>query len=325
MVVVSFTLGFIISNILSFEKEGQNLIVLPKALPLEKYTIENLVKTKIEPGTLEPSTNLAETDKYTSYYFDFRFKSDFVSKKNVSGQMNVPSSQNANKFPLVIMLRGYVDQKLYKTGDGTRNTAKYFAENGFITIAPDFLGYGSSDKEAGNIFESRFQTYVTVLSLIESLDQISLWDKKNIFIWGHSNGGQIALTLLEVTGKDHPTSLWAPVSKPFPYSILYYTDESDDKGKLIRKELAQFEEDYDVEKYSLTNYFDRINSSLIIHQGAADDAVPTDWTNSLVKKLKILEKKVTYYTYPNTDHNLRPNWDTVVSRDLDFFNNNLRP
>ena len=40
------------------------------------------------------------------------------------------------------------------------------------------------------------------------------------------------------------------------------------------------------------------------------------------KQLENLEKDVKYYVYPNADHNLRPNWDTVVSRDLEFFNSN---
>ena len=35
--------------------------------------------------------------------------------------------------------------------------------------------------------------------------------------------------------------LWAPVSKPFPYNILYYTDEAEDRGKWLRGEIAKFE------------------------------------------------------------------------------------
>ena len=86
-----------------------------------------------------------------------------------------------------------------------------------------------------------------MLSILESLDSIKEWDEENIFFWGHSNGGQVALTILEITGKDYPTTLWAPVTKPFPYSILYYTDESEDKGKYIRRELSRFENLYNTD------------------------------------------------------------------------------
>jgi len=159
---------------------------------------------------------------------------------------------------------------------------------------------------------------------VKSLDQIPQWDQKNVFIWGHSNGGQIALTTLEITGVNYPTTLWAPVSKPFPYSVLYYTDDSIDRGKLIRSELAKFEEVYDVEAYSLTNYLENIEAPLLVHQGKSDDAIPLDWTNNLVQKLEDKGKNVTYYTYPATDHNMRPSWDMVIARDLEFFKKHSR-
>ena len=109
------------------------------------------------------------------------------------------------------------------------------------------------------------------------------------------------------------------MSKFFPYSVLYYTEDSIDGGKLIRRELAKFEEIYDVEKYSLTNYLDRITAPILVQQGEADDAVPISWSDKLIKKLKDLDKQVTYYTYPSTDHNMRPSWDQVVQEDLVFF------
>jgi dienelactone hydrolase len=300
-------------------------------LPLEKYAIEKLSRTKILTGKLEIEDIIKENDKHSSHLFNFEFNPDLKGKslKKTTGQINIPNGEGP--FPLIIMLRGYVDQELYKTGDGTRRAAEVFAENGYITIAPDFLGYANSSLEAENIFEARFQTYTTVLSLIESLEQPSFteateskWNKKDIFLWGHSNGGQIALTILEITGANYPTTLWAPVSKPFPYSILYYTDESEDKGKLIRQELAKFEELYDVEKYSLDNYFEKINAPLQIHQGSGDDAVPQNWSDQLVRNLEKQEVGVTYHTYSGADHNMRPVWNTVVKRDIEFFNKHKR-
>lgn len=335
-----------------FKKNSVETAILPKTpqkKPLEKYTIENLSRADIKPGRLKILEKINEEDEFSSYLFEFEFNPtiDGLLTKKTTGQINLPTGSTADgqvrqvsqneKLPVVIMFRGYIDQKLYKTGDGTRNASNFFAQQGFITIAPDFLGYGESDEEAANIFESRFQTYVTALSLLKTLEKFSensnpasapdqltnsLINYSTIFLWGHSNGGQIALTALEITGKNYPTTLWAPVSKPFPYSVLHYTDESEDKGKLIRKELSKFEGDYDVELYSLANYFDRINTPLQIHQGLADDAVPASWSNDLVSRLKDLGKVVTHYKYPETDHNMRPSWDTVIKRDLEFFKNN---
>ena len=276
-----------------------------RGFPLEKYTIENLANTQFKPSEIKIE------DKHL---FSF-----IAEGKKLTGCINIPEGDGP--FPVIVMFRGYVDQKEFKTCDGTKRAGEYFANAGFITLAPDFLGYGGSDAEAGNIFESRFQTYTTVLTLLESLNHpaIQPFNYSSIFLWGHSNGGQIALTVLEITQAEYPTVLWAPVSKPFPYSILYYTDESDDKGRIIRRELAKFEEDYDVEKYSLVNYLDRIKAPLELHQGTYDDAVPVVWSDELAKKIE----NIKYFKYSGADHNLNPSWNLSVARSLDFFNKNL--
>src|SRR3989344_566296 len=292
--------------------------------PLDRYTIENLSNAEVPEGKLNLVREIADEEKYVSYAFSFDFNPTLDKNivKSTSGQINIP--KEGNSLPLVLMLRGYIDQEAFITGDGTRKAAEFFAQNGFLTVAPDFLGYGQSDEEAGNIFETRFQTYTTVLSLIKSLNQIEKWNGEDIFIWGHSNGGQIALTTLEITYASYPTALWAPVSKAFPYSVLFFTDDSVDVGKLIRNELAKFEETYDVEKYSLTNYFDRISAPLLIQQGEQDEAFPKTWSDELVLKLKDIDKDVTYYTYPATDHNMRPSWNEAILKDLEFFSKHLK-
>ena len=44
--------------------------------------------------------------------------------------------------PVIIQFRGYVERSIYQPGAGTKKTAEVFAKNGFISLAPDFLGYG---------------------------------------------------------------------------------------------------------------------------------------------------------------------------------------
>lgn len=316
VIVVFLAVGWELNSLYNSPGVSPNPISQVKPRPFDKYAIEALSKTDIKGSGIEIGELLKEDKDLSSYLFSFE-----AENKTVTGLMNIPKGKGP--FPLIVMFRGYVDQKQYKTGDGTKKAGEYFAKNGFITIAPDFLGYGGSDKEAESIFESRFQTYTTAVVLLNSLNSLNNWNKTDLFLWGHSNGGQIALTVLEITSLAYPTVLWAPVSKPFPYSILYYTDESDDRGKLIRRELSKFEEDYDVELYSLTNYLDRIKAPLQIHQGTADDAVPIDWTNDLVKIVEEKEVDVKYFKYSGADHNLNPAWDTVVARDLAFFKKQL--
>ena len=324
--IVVFVAGWFLSRYYYSPRTAGNPIAQFKPRPLDKYTIENLAKANVPPSEIKIEGVLSEDQNFTSNSYSMTFdptlrQGSGQALKKVTGVINLPKDNL--KHPLILMIRGFVDQQIYTPGTGTKRGAEYFSQNGFITVAPDFLGYGSSDKESSNIFESRFQTYTTVLSTLASLGSIVQWDGKNVFIWSHSNGGQVALTILEITKKSCPTVLWAPVSKPFPYSILYYTDESADLGKLIRQELAKFESDYDVNLYSLTQYLDRIKAPLEINQGTADDAVPYAWTKTLVKVLKTNNPDLKFFTYPGADHNLQPAWDTVIARDLTFFRTHL--
>jgi len=308
----------------------------PKEKPLLVYTFESLKKTKFPISQIMIDRKSGETSDFLSqiFYFSVPKTPNAITMDKVSGLLNLPKQPGV--YPVIIMLRGYVPGEAYKPGIGTQPAAEVFAEHGFITLAPDFLGYGESASPSADPFEDRFQTYTTVLTLISSLATLNdallasysgtiKADTSKIGIWGHSNGGHIALSTLAISGLSYPTVLWAPVSKPFPYSILYYTDEYDDQGKFLRKALAQFEEDYDTEQFSLPNYFGWIKAPLQIHQGDKDTEIPVSWSDDLVVALKKNNIEVQYLTYQNADHNLRPSgWSSAVANSITFFNNHFK-
>lgn len=300
--------------------------------PLAKYAFENLKTRTSAGGNISIGQNVKKGTGFSSYIFYFPAEGPSpsgVGSKKVSGMMNIP--QKPGNYPVLILLRGYIDQKIYTTGDGTRRDGEIFAENGFIALAPDFLGYGESASPSANSVEERFQTYTTVLDLLASLPSLQsainnitdikiITDTDKIGIWGHSNGGQIALSILTITGKNYPVVLWAPVSKPFPYSVLYYTDEFDDRGKKLRRVIADFEKDYDAELFTFTNYLDWINAPIQLHQGGADEAVPQKWSDQLTKELKEKGKDINYFIYSSEDHNFtQGSWRLNIQRNIDFY------
>jgi len=280
-----------------------------------RYSFDSLGHYQAREGRIQIERETAKTDDITTYLAKYQ-----TGDKTMSMQLMVPTSATSSAgFPVILMHRGYVDPTAYQTGTGTKNAAIYFAKNGFVTIAPDFLGYGESDLPPPDTLEARLEKPQQLLDLIQAFSSLSFVNPTKIGFWGHSNGGQIVLSLLEITGKPIPTVLWAPVSKPFPYSLLYYTDESDDGGKALRKAVANFEIAYNVFDFSLDKYFDRITAPIQIHQGTNDEAVPEKWSADLVKTLEKNKIPMTYFTYPGADHNLRPGWDVAVARSLAFF------
>lgn len=301
--------------------------------PLEKYQISRLQEVEFVGSEITLGEVVNEDDDIVSrmFYFEDRGATGDIEGVKVSGLINLPKEEG--RYPVIVMFRGFVDPSFYTTGEGTRRTGEEIARNGFITLAPDFLGYGESDMPSVEPIEERFQTYTTALSLFASLPDLNnalasdpdisvRADEENVGVWAHSNGGQIALTALGVSGHTYPTVLWAPVTKPFPYNILYFTDEFEDEGKALRKVVADFEEHYDVFEYSITRDLESINAPLQIHQGTDDEAVPLRWSDQFVDILEEKEMDVTYFVYPGENHNFNNgSWPTAVARSIEFFTN----
>ena len=300
--------------------------------PLLVYTFENLKKTKFPESKITLGPVVSENSDSVSrmfYYFVPEKPNSRIMEK-VSGLMNIPKTGGA--YPVIVMFRGFVPDNIYKPGIGTQPAAQVFANKGFITLAPDFLGYGESASPSADPFENRFQTYTTALALLSALPSLNSGlepnylgtvsaDLNKIGIWGHSNGGHIALATLAISGVTYPTVLWAPVSTSFPYSILYYTDESDDQGKALRQTLSGFEKAYDTDLFSPTNYYNCIKAPIEINQGTADQEVPVWWSDNLADTLKKNNIEVKYFTYPGADHNLLPSgWSDAVTNSIDFYN-----
>lgn len=281
------------------------------------YSFDYLSQRDYFPSEIKLEEILEENEDYVSYLFSFS-----ADGRRITGMANLPRKEG--KLPVAILIRGWVDEKIYQTGMGTEKMADFLAKNGFLTLAPDLLGYGGSDSAFPDMLQTRFFRPITIITLIESVSSLSQADSDRIVIWAHSNGGQIALSVLEITGASIPTSLWAPVSIDFPDSVLYFADEMEDRGKLIRKIVEDFEKEYDFSDYSITNYFNQIKAPLIVHQGTADESVPLEWTEKFVKKMRDLNKEVIYYQYSNENHNFHyGNAPTARSRDLEFFKSQL--
>ncbi|HYD35389.1 MAG TPA: hypothetical protein VD999_04945 [Vitreimonas sp.] len=356
-----------------------------KELPLLKYTLSNLRTRTYHPSTLTIEKVLSTNPDSTALLFSYT-----TLAKKMSGQVTVPtavllSEESDHTLKTIVMLRGYVPLEIYETGVGTRNAAAAFAKAGYLTVAPDFFGYGESDPEPSDSWQARFEKPIIVVELLKTLQTQTLTIPEPIItelktnhqttdlsaatpdtgtkakvlevdslgLWGHSNGGQIALTTLEVLNERLPTTLWAPVTAPFPYSILFFSDESDDEGKATRKWLAQFEADYDVFDFTLTQHLQWLQGPLQIHHGTADEAALQVWSTEFIDKIELENKRrsqakkaqatlsaevspspspttsslepieIEYHVYPGADHNLQPGWATVVERDITFFAKHL--
>lgn len=292
---------------------------------LQKYDFDSLrkrVPVASEIEILGPikevedrRANLDIEEKYTFTTREISFISD---GRKVSGMINY-MPERSSLSPVIIMVRGYAEKAGYYPGSGSWRIADELAKKGYVTISLDFLGYGHSDSESTDMLEARFHKVVEVLDLLESVKRIQWVDKDRIGFWAHSNGGQIVMSVLEVTGGRYPTVMWAPMTQPFPESVLSTIDE----GSPVKDAIDEFQKHYDARRYAFENYYQWINSPILIMQGTRDEWVKVEWQKEIVEELGGLGKNIELKVFDGADHNLRdPSnlvWNEAVSQVKEWF------
>ena len=276
------------------------------------FYFSNLSKIEITPSEITIGEKLAENSIFESFLVSYR-----VFELKEYAVLNVPKAKG--KFPIVILDHGYLPPEKYISGDGTRARDE-FTKNDFITISPDYRGHGKSDGSA--LGKNRFYYPVDVAVLIKSLRNIDKADTNNIFMWGHSMGGNVTIKAAVLSKeKIRAVSLWAPTSlseqKNFDRYLNSFGESADFKKYLTYKNFW--------ENVSIGDDLDKLDSQIIIHHSVSDPEVAYVWTTEdLIPKLKKYAIPYKFYSYENDGHNFENgSWSTAVKRDIEFFKENL--
>lgn len=291
---------------------------------LEKYDFDSLRQvykvnkvSKVYKAEILGKIKEVEDRRKEKYDFETRQIRFLSNNKWITGMMNRPIVGNGLRpFRTILMVRGYAEKAGYYSGSGSWRVADELAKEGYATISLDFLGYGGSEAESEDMLEARFEKVVSLLDLMETVKQLPWVDKNKIGIWAHSNGGQIVLSVLEITGENYPTVLWAPMTQKFPESVLSTIDE----GSSVKGEIESFLKFYDARRYAFENYLEWIRAPILILQGTADEWVKVEWQKDLVNRLKGLRKQAELVIYKGADHNLNGGWGEGVERTKNWYN-----
>ncbi|MFP4364615.1 MAG: alpha/beta hydrolase family protein [Spirochaetia bacterium] len=228
-------------------------------------------------------------------------------------------------FPVVIVAHGFIPPRQYSTVSSYRRIADIFSQNGYAVLKPDYRAHGNSQGETGSIYA--FIHYaVDTMNLIAGLDTLENVNTDEVFIWGHSMGGDIALRTAVVMQEEiQAITLWGAVSEEFPESILHYWGRhSTIIAENIRESLEQEYNTKELARFSYHHFFERLDTGIMIHHGTEDEGAPFRWSIALSEDLEEAGIEHTFHQYPGEDHNfLNGSYNTVVQRDLDFFSSFL--
>ena len=283
---------------------------------IHPYSIEALSQREYPSDGFVSQQSVGENEIYRSYIAGYL--SEGLTQYAL---LHVPKKQN-EKMPVVIVNHGYIDPDVYSTVNSYQNTSAYYARRGFVVAKPDYRGHDNSQGDPREPL-SRVKYAVDVMYLVSALEKEDYVDPEKIFLYGHSMGGDVSLRLLEISDKFAAASLWAPAVTTFPESQLYFVRKNRNNELEKRKdELNLVVKPSQYEEISAFTNTRSIGAPLLVHHGTNDQSVPYQWSQELVDKLQKEGKEVTFYSYPNDNHDIAANFSRALARDVEFFNQN---
>jgi dipeptidyl aminopeptidase/acylaminoacyl peptidase len=311
-------------------KTATNKEIISEPTPIAKkpaITIDSIpvmAEKEFQGSDLKLVKILDKNINYTRY--SITYKSEGFT---ISGIMNVPVGKGP--FPVLILNHGYIEPKNYTNGQGLKREQDFFAKNGYVVLHSDYRNYGFSDFDPNNDVRPRTGYIEDILNAISAVkkSELTFFDKENIGMLGHSMGGGITLNVM-VTKPEIAKAyvLLAPINAEYKINFDKWVvpdEEFSGIAENFYQQYGTYEENPEFWKsISAINYFDKIKSPILLHQGTADDQVPVEWSRELAQNLKAKGKNVTYYEYPGENHTFINSQSVVMQRTLDFFDKLLK-
>lgn len=201
-------------------------------------------------------------------------------------------------------------------------------------MLPDFRGHNASEgvEYTKGLLASAYFTE-DVLALLSGLRDIDHADLHNVFMWGHSRGGEITLRALLATDIVKGASLWSSVGGEI-WDQAYYDSRyknlealdssSTEKAPIseLKKQMAEFERPYDWAAREPLRY---LRTPIILHHSIGDQSAKYEWSERLAKELYMAGLPYVFHTCPGTDHFFQSEMrEQAADQDVKFFRGLMR-
>ena len=258
------------------------------------------------------------------------------------------SDKPAGGFPVLVANHGHhpdpprygitSDGVDWRPGDYYRAIPELFASKGFLVVMPDYRGH--SDSEGLEYTEGMLESlYCTedVLALVAALDDIADADLRNVFMWGHSMGGEVTLRALLATDVVKGASLWSSVGGDIWDQAFYYSRYEDPLAAdgaatpkevidKLREDLAGLDGPFAWERGEPLSYLEHLTAPIIIHHAIGDRGADYAWSARLAKELYLRSHRYEFHTYAGEDHMFKgADLEVAARRDGAFFRSLMVP
>ncbi len=257
-------------------------------------------------------------------------------------------------WPAVVFNHGYIPPSEYRTTERYIAYTDAFSGNGYILLRPDYRGHGESEGTPSGAYGSNDYT-IDVLNALASLKRLNtknltptlsdsegenIVDPNKIGMWGHSMGGFITLRAMVVNKDIKAGVIWAGVVGSYEdlferwrrRGALSQTPSvtgTPTRGGSWRQTLtSQFGTPQENPEFwaslSANTFLSDISGPIQIHHGTLDTSVPVEFSQTLDKHLKAVEKTSELFIYEGDDHNIASNFNIAAQRSVGFFDKYLK-
>jgi len=254
--------------------------------------------------------------------------------------VTVPAGQPpARGWPVLLMNHGHhpnppdygriADGSTDRPGDYYRQIPEAFARQGFLVVTPDFRGH--NDSEGGEYAHGLLESYWysrDAIAAFRALGSLPSADPSNVFLWGHSMGGNVVLrALLALGGEVRGASIWSPSAaglweKAHNYAARAAVENQAAGGfrESLEAEINALPFDFDPARADPTGFLEQLGAPLNIHHAQGDPVTPFRWSQTMATRLTSFGHPSTLYAYPSSDHLFTgAEFGQAVSRDAAFF------
>lgn len=319
-----------------------SLLAQPTGKPAP-LSIEAL-RTLKAGATLRVVRPLDEGPSYTAQLVSYR-----SGPLTLHAMVATPKSRPGPRgFPVLVANHGtHPDPPRYgigadgvdaRPGDYYRPIPDLYARAGFLVVMPDYRGHNTSQgvEDARGFLASAFYSE-DVLALLVCLGNIPQADLDNVFMWGHSLGGEVTLRALLATDRVRGASLWSTVGGDIWEQAFYYSRhknrEAVDGADVAKPSLDTLKADisalgspYDWEAREPLEHLSSLTTPLVLHHAIHDSGAKYEWSERLAQRLAVAGQRYTFYSYPGADHFFSGEQrDLAVARDVAFFRSLMRP
>jgi len=215
----------------------------------------------------------------------------------MTGTISLPDG--SGPFPVVIVNHGHIPPERYWVGQDSGIFGDPMAGHGFISIAPNYVGYEGSGPGAPGL-QTNQQIAVSDMDLISSLGSLPQADPSRVAVVGHSQGGGVSEILMVVDTRIRAVVLHAPVS----------TDETENALRLHARngtwpalgDPTQSPEVY--AHVSPRHYLASWQPPVLLIQGTLDHTIPATHTQATFDALQAAGVQSRLMWIPGGDHDL---------------------